>query len=259
MDDIDKKILFYLFKDGRISFRNIASLLNLTPPSVIYRIKKLEEDEILKGYALFVNPNFYNKYYSFVAFKNIKDLDKNYVFLKFKCVEWLNVYGIFGNSISEIEDKISDMREYLGEYTMKYIPNQNLVQPKEIDQKIISILKENPRYTSGDISKILGIESKHVSKRLEILKKRGYFTVLPIIDIPKSNVSLFSIFSKRVDKIKNILEQCKIMEIVDGNSGIQVCFSENINTVRKYVMSVRDVDPEADVMIIYDYYLSSPV
>ncbi|MEM4885031.1 MAG: winged helix-turn-helix domain-containing protein, partial [Saccharolobus sp.] len=39
MDIIDKRILFYLLKDGRISQRRIASLLNLTPASLNYRFK----------------------------------------------------------------------------------------------------------------------------------------------------------------------------------------------------------------------------
>ncbi|ARM77188.1 winged helix-turn-helix transcriptional regulator [Acidianus manzaensis] len=256
MDDIDKEILFYLFKDGRISFRSIAELLNLTPPSVIYRLKKLEEEEILKGYAIFVNPNFYGKYYSFVAFKNIRDFEENYIFLKFKCVEWLNVYGITGNSIDEINIKINNMEETLGLPTMKYTPNQNPIQPKELDEKIIGVLKENPRYTSAEISKILGIESKIISKRLDIMKKRGYFTVLPVVDIPKSNSVLFSIFSNKVNSIKNILDSCRIMEIIDGNTGIQVCFGKSIDVVRKYINSVRNLDSEADVMIIYDYYIN---
>lgn len=256
MDEIDKKIIYYLFKNGRMSYRSIAEILNLTPPSVIYRLKKLEEEEIFKGFYLFVNPNFYGRYYSFVAFKNIRDFEEDYIFLKFKCVEWLNVYGISGQSIQEIEDRVINMSKILGELTMKYFPNQTPTQPKEIDQKIIGILKENPRYTSSEISKLLGIESKIIAKRLEILRKRGYFAVIPKIDIPKSNIILFSIFSSRVQDIKPILDDCRIMEITDNQAGIQVCFADNINTVRKYVFSVRRVDPAADVMIIYDYYVS---
>lgn len=255
MDEIDKKIIFYLFKDGRISFRSIAEMLNLTPPSVIYRLKKLEEEEILKGFYLFVNPNFYGKYYSFAAFKNIRDFEENYIFLKFKCVEWLNVYGIYGDSIQDIEDKIIQMKKSLGENTMKYVPNQNPTQPKELDEKIIGTLKENPRYTSAEISEILGIESKIVSKRLEILRKRGYFAVIPRIDIPKSNTMLFSIFSTKVQDIKPILDDCRIMEITDNQAGIQVCFASNVDMVRKYIFSARRKDPDADVMIIYDYYV----
>lgn len=256
MDEIDKKILFYLFKDARASYRSIAETLNLTPPSVIYRLKKLEEEEIFKGFYLLINPNFYGKYYSFVAFKNIRDFDDKFVFLKFKCVEWLNVYGIYGNSIVDLEDKISSMSKQLGDSVMKYTPSQNPVQPKELDQKIIAVLKENPRYTSSEISKILGIESKIVQKRLEILRKRGYFVVIPKIDIPKSNIFLFSIFSERVPDIRHILDYCRVLEITDERAGIQVCFADGLNTVRNYVNSVRKIDPKADVMIIYDYYIS---
>ena len=75
MDIIDKRILFYLLKDGRISQRRIASLLNLTPASLNYRFKKLIDSGILKGFKLYINPNFQGKYQIFIAYKNYNDIN----------------------------------------------------------------------------------------------------------------------------------------------------------------------------------------
>ncbi|MUM63790.1 winged helix-turn-helix transcriptional regulator [Acidianus infernus] len=253
MDELDKKILLYLFRDGRISIRSLASLLNLTPPTVLYRIKNLEKEEILEGFQLLVNPNFYGKYYSFISFKNLMDMDDKWVFLKFKCVEWLNVYGIVGESTAEIEDRISFMRKTLGEPVMQYTPPQQPLPPKELDIKIVKALQEDPRASTADISKELGIDSKIVIKRLKIMKNRGYISVIPKINIPKSGMSVFSMFSKRIPEIRDILSHCRVLEIVDKyNVGIEVCLTENIENVRNYVRAVREKDKEADVMIIYD-------
>ncbi|MFP3260384.1 MAG: winged helix-turn-helix domain-containing protein [Sulfolobus sp.] len=44
MDEIDKQILLYIFKNPDISQRDIAKELCLSPPSLNYRIKKLQEE-----------------------------------------------------------------------------------------------------------------------------------------------------------------------------------------------------------------------
>jgi transcriptional regulator, AsnC family len=46
-----------------------------------------------------------------VAFKNYYDYIGVGIFFKFKCLEWLNVYGVEGSSIPEIEDKIEGMKK----------------------------------------------------------------------------------------------------------------------------------------------------
>jgi transcriptional regulator, AsnC family len=70
MDELDRKMLMLLFRDGRISQRRLAEELNVTPPTLNYRFRKLEEEGVLKGFTLFVNPNFLSSYYGFVAFTN---------------------------------------------------------------------------------------------------------------------------------------------------------------------------------------------
>jgi DNA-binding Lrp family transcriptional regulator len=61
MDELEKKILIYLFRDPSLSQRNIAKELGLTPPSLTYRIKKLQDEGVFQGYTVLVNPNFYGK------------------------------------------------------------------------------------------------------------------------------------------------------------------------------------------------------
>ncbi|GAB7140953.1 Lrp/AsnC family transcriptional regulator [Deferribacterales bacterium RsTz2092] len=51
LDDTDKKIINMLLQSGRVSYTDIARAVNMKPPSVIDRIRKLEGDGIIKGYT----------------------------------------------------------------------------------------------------------------------------------------------------------------------------------------------------------------
>lgn len=57
MDDIDKEILNILINNGRASHENISKALNLSRPAVRQRVKKLEDNKIIKKYEAVVNWN----------------------------------------------------------------------------------------------------------------------------------------------------------------------------------------------------------
>lgn len=253
MDIADKRILFYLLKDGRISQRKIASMLNLTPASVNYKFKRLAEAQILKGFRLYVNPNFYGKTQLFIAFKNHKDFDSDWISFKLKCLEWLNVYGVSASSSAELKDRVSYMTKELGDSVMSYFPAQSLVKPSKLDEKIIEELKVAPRLPSSDIAEKIGISSKLVEKRIRYLRHRGMILVVPLIDLGKADIVIFSLFSKEIEEISNILQECKIWQFSDGYAGITVCYADNMEKAKQYINSARQVDKDADVMIIYDY------
>jgi Lrp/AsnC family leucine-responsive transcriptional regulator len=51
IDDIDRKILAILQEEGRLPNARIAERVGLSPPSVLERIRKLEDKGIILGYA----------------------------------------------------------------------------------------------------------------------------------------------------------------------------------------------------------------
>ncbi|HDD71625.1 MAG TPA: Lrp/AsnC family transcriptional regulator [Candidatus Aenigmarchaeota archaeon] len=55
MDETDVKILKLLLSNSRLSFREIARHLNLSVGTVISRIKSMEKERIVKGYAAIVD------------------------------------------------------------------------------------------------------------------------------------------------------------------------------------------------------------
>jgi Lrp/AsnC family transcriptional regulator, leucine-responsive regulatory protein len=55
-DDIDITLLDLLQQNGRISNAELAQRVGLTPPTVLRRVKLLEEHGYIRGYAALLNP-----------------------------------------------------------------------------------------------------------------------------------------------------------------------------------------------------------
>ena len=56
MDSTDIKILEILQQNGRISMKELGKLVALSPPAVSERVKRLEDNGIIKGYIAVVDP-----------------------------------------------------------------------------------------------------------------------------------------------------------------------------------------------------------
>lgn len=55
MDQIDMQILKALQIKGRISIKDLSNLINLTPPAVGERIKRLETQGVIQGYRAIID------------------------------------------------------------------------------------------------------------------------------------------------------------------------------------------------------------
>jgi DNA-binding Lrp family transcriptional regulator len=51
LDEIDIRILRKLVSDARLSYRNIAEQIGVSPPTVLARVEKLERHKIIKSYS----------------------------------------------------------------------------------------------------------------------------------------------------------------------------------------------------------------
>ncbi|WP_444994819.1 Lrp/AsnC family transcriptional regulator [Aliikangiella sp. IMCC44359] len=56
LDKIDRKILRILQKNARITNKELASQLGLSPPPTLERVKKLESSGFITGYAAILEP-----------------------------------------------------------------------------------------------------------------------------------------------------------------------------------------------------------
>lgn len=55
LDEIDVLILQELQKDSRLSIRELSKRINLSPPSVTERVRRLEDSGIIEGYTIKIN------------------------------------------------------------------------------------------------------------------------------------------------------------------------------------------------------------
>lgn len=57
MDDTDRAILTHLRAEGRLTNQELAERVGLTPAPCLRRVRRLEEDGVITGYAAQVDPN----------------------------------------------------------------------------------------------------------------------------------------------------------------------------------------------------------
>ncbi|ACL20240.1 transcriptional regulator, AsnC family [Desulfitobacterium hafniense DCB-2] len=55
IDEVDMRILHELQTDSRLSIRELSKRVNLSPPSVTERVRRLEEHNIIEGYTIRLN------------------------------------------------------------------------------------------------------------------------------------------------------------------------------------------------------------
>lgn len=59
LDDIDRRILRELAKDGRITNQSLAERVGLSPSPCLRRVRQLEEAGVIRGYTVIVDPRAY--------------------------------------------------------------------------------------------------------------------------------------------------------------------------------------------------------
>jgi DNA-binding Lrp family transcriptional regulator len=252
MDEINRKIVLFLLRDFNYSQRKIAKDLNISPPAVNYRVERMTREGLIRKVSLYVNPNFYGKYHGYVSFKNTKDWHGEYV-SKFECLEEVNIYEIEAESVEGLKSKISQMAEELGEPQMIYVPEQTPYKASTFDLKLLSALKEQPRMTPVELSERLRVSSKTVRRHLRYLYRRGFIRLVPVIDIDKAGVTMYAVFTSKVDYGRKFFESVMFREISDSKAGILVNIGGTIQEVGEKIKKFREYDPEAQLMITKSY------
>ena len=194
LDDIDLKILNSLGRNGRLSYRNIASAIGLTTKSVKARVDKMISGNVIERFIALVNPSIlgYNTVCTFAIRKNKLS---NEITDRIKLVgdiqyQFTVLGGAVGFSIAVregSEEKIELLLKSL-QHAILGVTIQNSSSHPDIskslratDYHIIKQLVLNPRMEISDIGKIISVSSKTVRRRLDrIMKYRILeFTILP--------------------------------------------------------------------------------
>jgi DNA-binding Lrp family transcriptional regulator len=254
MDITDKNIIQLLLKDGRIPQKRIADELKISPQALKYRLNKLIEDGVIKKFVLHVNPEFYGNTQVFAAFVTDHDYTDD-IFSRFRCLEDISIFGFQGNNKNEIERILKKAYEKLGPPFMNYTPplSAKFTSVSDLDRKVIEALKENPRMAVASMAKQLSISSASAKRRILRLKERRIASVIPILDLSKTDAVIFLLFSNKPELVMPVIETSLIFQISDKNGGIAVCFSESLEAAKRLIVNARKSDEKSRVMVVYDY------
>jgi len=251
MDVIDKKILFYYLKDGRMSQKDTSDRLNISPQSLNYRLDKLFSTGIIKNFKIYVDDRINGNSVGFAAYKNNISFNDN-MFMKFTCLEELIIYGFTGKNIIDIKNEIN--RKCYGEPLMQYIPDNNLdYNISSNDKLIINELKKDPKISIRDMASKLNLTYTYIKRKIDFLKENGIIKVIPLIDISKTDIVLFVAFSKKLEKFSNQFNNNLILKFNDRYSGIAILFSMDMDNAKNLINKLRLIDDELNIMIIYNY------
>ncbi len=141
IDDLDRKILNTLMEDGRKSFRKVAEAVDSTPATVINRVDRLEEEDVIEGYS--AELNFRNLGYEGIAaveiilegnsLEEVKELLESHTNV-------VSAYAITGDSDLLALVKFRD-REELRDFVQDDLLGSELVE-KTITHMALDVLKE---------------------------------------------------------------------------------------------------------------------
>jgi Lrp/AsnC family transcriptional regulator for asnA, asnC and gidA len=62
LDELDRRILALLSRNSRLSYREIAKQIGVSHANVSGRIRRLEEEGVIKGYTVILDPDAMNLY-----------------------------------------------------------------------------------------------------------------------------------------------------------------------------------------------------
>jgi DNA-binding Lrp family transcriptional regulator len=126
MDLLDRKILYELDKNSRISFVKLAKTLKISPERLRYRVESLKNNGVIKHFLTTMNLAFlgYSVFELFVKFQNINQSIKDDMIgdlSKSSKVAWIgDLEGNFDLGIIFVAKSQMDLHELILEFNKKY-------------------------------------------------------------------------------------------------------------------------------------------
>lgn len=145
IDDKNNEILKLLSKNARVSILDLSKKTNLTPGSVIYRIKELEKKEIIQGYRSIIN----FKKLGYEYFKVIVELNDSSI--KNDIISWVKGHknvtyydGFIGGLDIEFDVEIENIEKFIS--LLNELKNKFGTKIKEIDYFIPLLFHKSTYY-----------------------------------------------------------------------------------------------------------------
>lgn len=211
LDKIDKNLLFELDLESRQSLGKIAEKLRISKSNVAYRIKRLEDNNIIIGYRAIINSRKLNKFFFrlFISFRYLpKKVEKEVEQYIQKSTHFGYVYksqghydyscAIWVNDLFEFQDVANSIRFKWGKYLNEVVQDMPLrivdlqnrfllrnvhgkrvswtadkedVNLDPIEKKMLFMLSDNARKPIYEMALELGVSGKQVAYRMRKLEK----------------------------------------------------------------------------------------
>jgi len=259
LDKKDRKILFELDLNARISLTQLAKKIELSPQTTKYRVEQLIKKGIIRDFVTFFNvAKFgYLFYRLFIRFENVSIGDEKQIiefFKKHKNVVWfisttgrwdLEVLFVarnfihFNEILQKIYEKFPGMlnnnltsvsitnyhhpRSYLVKEKVttqiSYGGEPDIVKTDKLDKRIINLINQNARLSSTEIGCKLGVSYKTIQLRIKNMQDKG------IIQAFRTWIDFSKIgsqYHKALIKLKKFTktEQNKILEFCRQNPNV---------------------------------------
>jgi DNA-binding Lrp family transcriptional regulator len=188
LDKLDLKIISLLSRDCRISYRNMASIVNLTPNAVKARVNKMISKGIIKNFIVRANPALFG--YEIECSITIQNVGRK--MKEEHIVDKLNLFGnvlVYAKQLGESsiyvlalkdveEDKIRLMNDLIKPAVVEKIIFANYRLPsikiQISDLKIIKSLLLNPRMQVEEIARDALLSTRTVARWFERMKKNQF-------------------------------------------------------------------------------------
>ena len=188
LDKLDLKIISLLSRDCRISYRNMASIVNLTPNAVKARVNKMISKGIIKNFIVRANPALFG--YEIECSITIQNVGRK--MKEEHIVDKLNLFGnvlvyakqlgqssIYVLALKEVEeDKIRLINDLIKPAVVEKIIFAHYRLPSIkihiSDLKIIKSLLLNPRIQVEEIARDTSLSTRTVARWFERMKKNQF-------------------------------------------------------------------------------------
>ena len=188
MDSKDFQLLAALHQDARQSYRSLGRRVSLTAPAVRERLERLQEQGILQGYGLRIDPSIFGRDQLIVSFQGEwtrKDLEKVLASPDVAFAAWRLDGGLIaavwstesGRSIRRLADTLG-AKPSTGAFTER---RHNLHPLSVLDLQIIDAVIDDPTIPLKKIIELTGLSPKTIRKRLEALFELSVISILPLL------------------------------------------------------------------------------
>lgn len=233
MDLIDTKILLQLLRNARQPVSTLARSLRISREVAKYRIKRLQERGVIKGFTTLVDTKVLG-YASAALFLSVNQDKKLIEHIKSSSyTAWSGAFvgvwnmgcDIFGKDIAQIQEHFTHLYEKFGDvivnhqlriyeskhlFPEKYLGAQgqrktSTAKPSDIDaidKRILSLLVGNARIDTTDIAHDVQLTATAVARRIRLLEKSVITQYTLHVDISKLEKYVYSVFvvNKQLDQ-----------------------------------------------------------